>query len=85
MSWSNGLTGHDVSQTIVPIAGQILTFVNVSFALLLIFVSSLKKKKRRPAESSYTLHTQEIHITSNWIPACYEELPEVYKEAIFRL
>lgn len=45
MSWSNGLTGHDVSQTIVPIASQVLTFVNVSFALLLIFVSPLKTKK----------------------------------------
>lgn len=47
MSWSNGLTGRDVSQTVVTIASQVLTFENVSFALLLIFVSSLKKKKKK--------------------------------------
>lgn len=42
-------------------------------------------EERRAAESSCTLHTQQIHITSSWIPACCEELPEVYKETIFRL
>lgn len=49
------------------------------------FCFLLENKKRRAAESSCALHTQEIHFTSSWIPACYEELPEIYKETIFRL